>query len=445
MLLTTSTTSIAFFGTAICPVAPVRLFAIFCGLLIVWDYLLDILLVFPCLCIYDEYREKPNCCMHMQCQGGKGRGHSDIMSSNEDEEMLDVATPGEDSAQNPSLIRRTLVGYYKILHSLRLPLLLGAAAALAVSAYYATKLQLPTSTEVRIFRDDHEFEKAFSWRQHLLHEALARESGSAALTVWGVVKSDTGNHNDPTSWTQLVLDDTFDPSSTAAQLYLLGFCDDLFEQIFAGKVNPDYECPINRFDTWLNNQFSNENKTDTIYDQYCENASGLPIENPTTFHSCLSAWAQQQGESSVLSRNGIVTVLFLPFTQRARYDDPNDVLDAEWHITESWFNDYQASAPEEVSKAFFSSEDYWWYDTNTAMFNTALGSTAIALVAAAVVILLSSRSFTMTVFSVISVAYVLASVTAMMVAAGWELGFCKSTAICDCCLGLGRQLVVLVA
>jgi len=57
---------------------------------------------------------------------------------------------------------------------------------------------------------------------------------------------------------------------------------------------------------------------------------------------------------------------------------------------------------------------------------TAYGSAAIAIAASAVVILLSSRSLVMTVFSVLSIGYVLASVTAMMVAAGWTLGFLES-------------------
>lgn len=57
---------------------------------------------------------------------------------------------------------------------------------------------------------------------------------------------------------------------------------------------------------------------------------------------------------------------------------------------------------------------------------TAYGSAAIAIAAAAVVILLSSRSLVMTVFSVLAVCYVLASVTSMMVAAGWKLGFLES-------------------
>lgn len=57
---------------------------------------------------------------------------------------------------------------------------------------------------------------------------------------------------------------------------------------------------------------------------------------------------------------------------------------------------------------------------------TAYGSAGIAIAASAVVILLSSRSLVMTLFSVLSIGYVLASVTSMMVAAGWTLGFLES-------------------
>jgi uncharacterized membrane protein (DUF4010 family) len=40
MLLTTLTTAVAFFGTAVCSVAPILCFAVFVGLLVVVDYLL---------------------------------------------------------------------------------------------------------------------------------------------------------------------------------------------------------------------------------------------------------------------------------------------------------------------------------------------------------------------------------------------------------------------
>merc|ERR1712003_610069 len=53
MFLTTITTALAFFATSVCPVAPIKMFAIFCGLLILLDYLLVVLFIFPGLCIYD--------------------------------------------------------------------------------------------------------------------------------------------------------------------------------------------------------------------------------------------------------------------------------------------------------------------------------------------------------------------------------------------------------
>jgi predicted RND superfamily exporter protein len=112
-------------------------------------------------------------------------------------------------------------------------------------------------------------------------------------------------------------------------------------------------------------------------------------------------------------------------------------LAEEWHKNEEWMVQFQKLAPPTTNKAYFSSFDYWWYDTNSQMFWSAVGSAAIAVLASAIVILLSSRSFVMTLFSVICVAYVLASTTALMVAAKWTLGFCK------CCFGLLVRLSII--
>jgi len=89
-------------------------------------------------------------------------------------------------------------------------------------------------------------------------------------------------------------------------------------------------------------------------------------------------------------------------------------------------DEFSSNAPKEVANAYFSSGEYWWYDTNNQMFETAIGSISIALSAAAVVILLSSKSLVLTLFSVIGIAFVLTSVTALMVGIGWTLGFLES-------------------
>jgi len=421
MLLTTSTTAIAFFGTAICPVAPVKLFAIFCGLLIVFDYIMNVLLVFPCLCIYDGWihnKSGINSCVNWQ----QSRNPSD----NHGVSTIDVREGGEvDEVDKPSFIRRVLLTYFTFLHRFRWVLLAASGLALSLCTYYASTLTLPNTADVRILGSHIEFEQSYLWRTNLLFEALKKKGGSIAHVIWGTHPSDTGDQTNPESWSQLVLDDTFDPSTKAAQVYLRDFCPRLFTEDFAGLTEPEFECPMNRFDRWLLDQHTSSNP-DEAYRENCEQASGLPL-SPSVFNRCLVAWTKQEQETSILSQNGVVKIIFLPFSSRVRYDSPNAELEVEWNLIEGWMqNESNDLAPTEVSGLYFSSEDFWWYDTNTQMFNTAMGSAAIALAAAAAIILLSSRSIVMTIFSVVSVGYVLTSVTATMVAIGWTLGFLES-------------------
>jgi hypothetical protein len=179
MFLTTITTAIAFFGTAICPVAPIKMFAVFCGLLIMFDYLMCVLLVFPALCIYDVKRESSvkNCCVACHCchRCEAGGEHQ------------------EDDEAKPSLIRRILLGFYSCLHRFRWGLLVICGAGLGVSIYYSTTLTLPTSAEVRLVGDTYEFEKNYLWRGKLLYETL--QVGSEAHVIFGVKPADTGDQS----------------------------------------------------------------------------------------------------------------------------------------------------------------------------------------------------------------------------------------------------------
>jgi hypothetical protein len=182
MFLTTLTTAVAFFATAICPVAPVKMFAIFCGLLVTFDYMMNVLLVFPALCIYDKALEsterKANCCISFRRSKPSG------------EEMK---TDGEDS--KPSFIHRTMNAFYVALHRIRWFLLVGCAVAFGVSAYYASTLSLPTSSDVRMLGEDNEFEQSWMWRKSLLYDTLEKARGSQAHVIWGVKPADTGDQS----------------------------------------------------------------------------------------------------------------------------------------------------------------------------------------------------------------------------------------------------------
>ena len=245
--------------------------------------------------------------------------------------------------------------------------------------------------------------------------------------------------DDPSSWSKLSLDGSFDPSSEDAQMYLSGFCDKLYAQEFASMYESNFTCPINRFDEWLQAQ-ANSTSPDQIYLDHCANAASLPVPQ-ANFHTCIVSWSRQVEEMYVLSRDDKVEIMYFPFASRIRYDDNFDVLDEEWNLVEKWMKGQNSQAPTGVHKAYFSSDDFWWYDTNGSMMRAAYSSAGIALAAAAVVILVSSRSFVLTFFATVSIGYVLTSVTATLVAMGWTLGFLE--AICFAILiGISVDFVI---
>lgn len=265
------------------------------------------------------------------------------------------------------------------------------------------------------------------------------------------------------------MDETFDPSSEEAQTFLLKFCDDLFAQEFASPTSAGYLCPIQSFDLWLktqqqlkqqdqqqqladatsaaeiNNSTSSASNITSAVDsrwiESCGGASQVPVAQDY-FHPCMTAYAQSLGDTRVLSQNGRVTIMFFHFGVRISFKDDYRTLKDEFWLIERWmqanFND--ENTPPGVRNGFFNAGDFWWYDTTSHLVNTAFGSATITLIASALVILFSSRSFVLTLFASLSIIYVLTSATATMVAFGWQLGFMES--ICFAILiGLSADFV----
>jgi len=268
----------------------------------------------------------------------------------------------------------------------------------------------------------------WSWRLKLLSTVLDKSGGTPTGMIWGVTPADTGSYVDPSSGSVLVLDPTFDPSTIESQEYLLGFCDRFFEQEFASLISKDFVCPYNAFNEWLVNAANGTLESDAdsfIYDEYCEGATGIPL-SPEVFNPCISAWAVEKGERSLFLRNGEVEVIFFFFQGRVRFDSPFEILNDEWNLMEDWMSKERTIAPEEVNKMYQTSLDFWWFDTNGSMLSSAYTSAGIALAVSGLIVFISSRSFILTLFALITIAYVLASTTAMLVASGWTLGFLES-------------------
>eukprot|EP00580_Thalassiosira_gravida_P014932 CAMPEP_0201661984 /NCGR_PEP_ID=MMETSP0494-20130426/4208_1 /ASSEMBLY_ACC=CAM_ASM_000839 /TAXON_ID=420259 /ORGANISM="Thalassiosira gravida, Strain GMp14c1" /LENGTH=1144 /DNA_ID=CAMNT_0048140245 /DNA_START=29 /DNA_END=3463 /DNA_ORIENTATION=+ len=449
MLLTSMTTAVAFFGTAICPVGPIVCFAVFCGLLITFDYMMNIFLVFPALCLYDKWllAGSKNCCVNFDWCCGRKVEDEDVFASNTDLALQATATNTDHASSNEegahkhmaerneeerqglledehkTLIHRFLDGYYIILHKFRWLILAAATAATIGCTVFAAQLTQPANSDVALLPDSNEYQMHWAWKQNLLSNELAKLEGSEAILLWGVEPADTGTHLDPDTWTTLVLDDEFDPKSKEAQSYLLDFCDRLFESF--GRVKEDYECPMVQFDGWLKDQSTSDTPT-MAYTANCKGASSAPVPSDV-FDPCIIAWSKDVNNMSILQVDGSVKVIEVRTKSNVSYDASQKLLKEEWTTYEDWLeNERQDSAPSGVDKFYHSDLAYWWFDTNNQMMKTAYGAAGIALFCAAVVVYISTRSFVLTTFAAIAILYVLVAATACLVGLGWTLGFLES-------------------
>jgi predicted RND superfamily exporter protein len=428
MFLTTFTTAVAFFATAICPVIPIKCFAIFLGLLVVFDYLMNVLLVFPALCMYDQWilAGKKSCCIHIE---RKKSG-----------EML---SKGDQNQEKISFIHRILSGFYKIIHKARWPAVLLTMFAITICAIESAKFKLPDSARVPLFKSDNQYEQHYNWNEKLLSQTLINKAGGSALVVWGVLPADTGNFLDPKSGTTLVLDTSFSAKSPDAQSYLLNICKKIFSSDFASPTTQDFICPLNGFDNWLKSQ-TKRAQPDQAYIDNCSGATQIPVLE-SSFDQCIIAYSKEVNDIRILQNKGIVKIIYFQTELQARWNSPHSFIGEQWSKIQSWLDREKEIAPSGVGNFFFSSETFVWYDTNNNMMSTAVSASIIALTGAASVIFLSSRSFMMTLFGSISIMYVLFATIACLIGMGWELGFLESICIailiglsCDFVIHLGH-------
>eukprot|EP00979_Chaetoceros_neogracilis_P017965 scaffold10546_cov266-Chaetoceros_neogracile.AAC.3 len=416
MLLTTSTTMVAFFATCICPVPPILCFAVYCGLMILFNYIMNIFLVFPALCLYDSWLQRGSTnCLVAIC--AKKAGEED------DIEDLEIEDPEYKKPMKLSLIHRGLSGYYFYLHKFRWPVLVASLVATGVCLYFALGLPIPENTQVRLLPAGHPLELHFLWQPVLLSSSIF-STGSSIQLIFGLTPGDTGTQNNPDTLSKLLLDKDFNPSEQASQVYLKEFCSTFFDLEFNYKPFAEYKCAINEFEIWLGDQ-STSAAPDPVYTNNCNGASAVPLP-ASDFDPCIIAWSQSVSNRDVLHKNGDVKILVVDAVSSIDFTSSIADIDNAWNNYENFLIAQKKEAPAGSKGFIHASPLWWWADTNQQMLSTAIGAACIAIAFSAAVVLFSSRSLLLTLFSGVCILYVLAAATATLVGMGWELGFLES-------------------
>lgn len=433
--MTTSTTSVAFFATCVSPVPPVYTFALFCGLLVIFNYVLNLALIFPSLALYDRWLMNGTKNIFVACLMKKENPYEQNQSGHDE---------GSDVEVSESFIHRLLSLFYKYLHQFRFIFLVVMIGVTAVCCYYAAGINLPENSDVRMLPDTISYEKHYIWFRKLLAYQSRVGGGNTVRFIFGLQPADNGYHRDPDTLSNLVLDDNFDPSTTQSQIFLKEFCGNLFQNEFAHLPYENYNCSINEFGHWLSEQAATTDQLDG-FSTMCGDQYSLPMD-PLIFHSCFSFWfrevgVQLYGEKNVLDRDGIVKVLWFDAITKVRFEDPSYELQRDWLLFENWMKNELKNGPHELQSGFLHGSVFWWKDTSLQVLNTALSAAAISVGFAAIIVLISSRSIRLTFFSVLCIVYILASATASLVSIGWELGFLES--VCFAILiGISSDFVI---
>ena len=262
---------------------------------------------------------------------------------------------------------------------------------------------------------------------------LASDPKFAVQVVFGVQAVDNGNRFDPKDSGSIVYDDDFDAASN--QVYLLEFCDRI------DKPTEDYSCVLQEFDSWLQLQ-SQSGSPDDQYMIYCDGETSIPV-SVDTFDECFIAFSELTKSSAVTYDYEAKKVKTISINTRVNSNmwSPPAALEEDWHLTENWSIVERSRAPEGANKFFISSFSYWYLDTFNNVVVGALESSLIVISGAALVILSTSRSLTLALFSGISILYVLVAATASLAAMGWSLGLFESI-LFAILVGLGSDFIM---
>ena len=290
-------------------------------------------------------------------------------------------------------------------------------AAAGVCLYVALQFPAPESMDVRALPSSHPLELHNSWKNNLLNMELWKPM-AVVYVLFGLDSGDTGSPNNPDSLSKLLLDDTFNPSTEEAQLYLRDFCDGLFAQDFASPLET---CAINQFETWLQEQSSSATPS-SAYSDNCDAAAALPVP-VGAFDPCIIAWSKEAGNISVLQKNGKVQTLMITGAVNLWITSPLAEIEAGWNAFEDYTRDQRALAPESVNKFYHVSFMWWYWDGSFQMTKTAIGAGLLSLAFASIIVAFSSKSFTLALVSVGTIFFILMASSATLVGLGWELGY----------------------
>ena len=151
---------------------------------------------------------------------------------------------------------------------------------------------------------------------------------------------------------------------------------------------------------WLRQNSLSSSKSQSYIDN-CQEAESIPVSSDV-FDSCIIAYSEATASPYIMHENGIVKALVVLGSSNSQDKDLSTRFSA-------WIDNEKQAAPDKANEFFFASFSQWTNDTYNNAKTSAYTSALVSVALAFTMILLTSQSIVIALFSAISITYVLVS------------------------------------
>ena len=422
MLVTSLTTSAAFFAGLSSSISSIKCFGIFAGMSILTNYLLMITWYPACVALHERWVLK---------RVVDQRPKSTVHESEESAEVERYLPSKSKFIDNPCGLIPSLIPFFQKtskkvfekwlpaailkLYWLWLFLFVGLTAGFLCVNFVSPRLDLPSSGDFQVFSSSHPLEQySLRYKQHFRFESQGEGTGIIIALMWGLKKADNGDHLDPDDLGTLEFDTSFaDVFSKESQMWLLSLCETIRKQEFYSAQRGD-SCIIEAVKQVCGS---------------CDCGSKSPPYDPQALEACL------------LPHAGLVKFLLFekdsrkPFGMRLLFNTNRfftqsfDPMDKFWKDVNAWADERFAEAPAGLKNGWVCT--YWYqmlefYNLQRGLSEGTYSSLGISVAIAFGIMLLTTLNIFISIYAILTIVGIIAITIGALVLDGWQLNVLES-------------------
>lgn len=436
MTVTSVTTTAAFFVTAVNPIMPISTLGIWAALLILLQFFL-VITIYPCATIiwhrFWRPRQFIRCFMKPPPEIAEVEMNTPLWHRFLPKKMRPEVKVG--STEYRAIERFFRGPWIKLIGRVRFILLGLGVVLVGVSIWLATGLQPPTEEE-SFLPADHPIEEAFNVQKDAFPSGDAYYQLEVRVT-WGVKDVDRSGTSkfDVKEVGKVILDDSFDFRTAAAQRQVLKACDIfgkneslIFQNMTKGKP---VECWIESYKDWRKTE---EKKTEDFED----------FSNSKDQVNELIKFAEfKDSEGNKPYRRFFDTQMIAFDKKRTRvmFTEVRFVAAVEeqvpykimWPIYNDWIGvlkKLNAEGPKGANKAIATGGYSWMFQiTQRTLVRSMFVGIGVMLVVAVVVLTIATMNWLVAVLATVCITGILATLLGVIRLLGWELGITESVGV----------------